>query len=192
MRRFLVLAAVVLTGTPLVLADQQASRTPATPAAQMLTVDSIMRGPKLVGNPPSNVRWSKDSTKVYFSWQKPGEERASTWEVNRDGTGLRQLTEDQARDLPVSPAGRLDRAGRRALSAEGGDVVIRDVASGERRFVTRTSGAETNPRWARNDTAVTFVRDGDLFLMSLDAGAASDEASCWRWRRMDATWRFWT
>jgi hypothetical protein len=26
-----------------------------------LTVDSIMRGPELVGNPPNNLRWSGDS-----------------------------------------------------------------------------------------------------------------------------------
>jgi len=31
-----------------------------------LTVDSIMRGPRLVGYPPSGLRWSGDSARLYF------------------------------------------------------------------------------------------------------------------------------
>src|SRR6185503_8506651 len=61
------------------------------------------------------------------------------------------------------------RARRRMLTAEGGDVVLYDTASGTRRLLTRTSTAETNPRWARNDTAVTFMRDGNLYLVSIEA-----------------------
>ena len=139
----------------------------------MLTVDSIMRGPKLVGNPPGAIRWSRGSDKVYFSWQKPEARQSSTWEVGRDGTGLRELSADEARKLDEPVAGRLDRAGRRALVAENGDIVIVDVQTGDRRALTRTAAAESSPRWARKDTAVTFVRDGDLFLLSLDAGTGA-------------------
>ena len=48
-------------------------------------------------------------------------------------------------------------------------MVMYEVASGARRLLTRTSSAETNPRWARNDTAVTFMRDGNLYLVSIEA-----------------------
>ena len=130
-----------------------------------------MRGPALVGASPSAVRWSKDSSKAYFTWQKAGDARSSTYVVNRDGSGMRQLTEEEGRNLDVPQAGRPDRAGRRLLNAEGGDLVLYDVASGARSLLTRTAVAETNPRWARNDTAVTFQRDGNLFIMSLAAGA---------------------
>lgn len=44
------------------------------------TVDSIMRGSDLAGWPPDGVRWSADSSKVYFDWRKPGEDEASTGE----------------------------------------------------------------------------------------------------------------
>ena len=135
----------------------------------MLTIDSIMRGPKLVGNPPSAVRWSKDSSKVYFSWQKAADERSATYAVNRDGTGLKQLTPEEVRAIETPQTGRFDRARRRILAAEGGDVVMYDVASGARRVLTRTATAETNPRWVRNDTAVAFMRDGNLYLVSLEA-----------------------
>ena len=48
--------------------------------------------------------------------------------------------------------------------------MIYDAASGARRQVTRTVGRPNPIRAGRsNDTAVTFVRDGNLFIMSLEA-----------------------
>jgi len=41
-----------------------------------LTVDSVMRGPKLVGYPPTGLRWSGDSARLYFEWRRPGDEEA--------------------------------------------------------------------------------------------------------------------
>lgn len=168
-RLFLVLASGLVATSVLVAQSRPAPA--ARPAAMTLTIDSIMRGPALVGNSPSNIRWSKDSTKIYFTWQKAGEERSATFVVNRDGTGLRELTQGEASDLDTPLTGRPDMAGRRLLTVEGGDVVIYEVGSGARRQVTRTASAESNPRWVRRDTAVTFTRDGNLYLMSLDPSA---------------------
>ena len=167
MRKQLLVATLVFSVVPWISARQAAK--PASSPGPMLTIDSIMRGPKLVGNPPSAIRWSRDSSKLYFSWQKAADERSATYSVNRDGTGLRQLTADETRAIETPQTGRFDRARRRILAAEGGDVVMYDVASGARRLLTRTSAAETNPRWARNDTAVTFMRDGNLYLVSIEA-----------------------
>src|SRR5204862_1898325 len=68
-----------------------------------LTVDSIMRGPRLVGYPPTGVYWSQDSKKIYFRWKQADEPRlkeSSLYVVNRDGTGLRRLSEEEARQAP--------------------------------------------------------------------------------------------
>src|SRR5258706_12959756 len=68
-----------------------------------LTDDSIMRGPRLVGYPPSGVYWSQDSQRVYFRWKQAGEPRLkemSLYVANRDGTGLRRLSEDEAKQAP--------------------------------------------------------------------------------------------
>jgi dipeptidyl aminopeptidase/acylaminoacyl peptidase len=48
-----------------------------------LTVDSIMRGPAVVGYAPSALRWSGDSQRLYFEWRPRGEDEAATWEVAR-------------------------------------------------------------------------------------------------------------
>ena len=71
-----------------------------------LTVDSIMRGPKLVGYPPTGLRWAGDSSRLYFEWRRPGEDEASTWVVKRDGSDLRKLSDDErrsARSLATRP-----------------------------------------------------------------------------------------
>jgi len=132
-----------------------------------LTVDSIMRGPDLVGYPPTNLRWSADSQKLYFEWRKPKEKEASTYVVPRDGGEPRKLPDDELKKIPAA-SGRWDKAHRRLLSVDGGDVVMVDSLAGTRRQITRTTGAESNPRWARNDTHVTYVSEGNLFLVPVD------------------------
>ena len=151
---------------------------PASPPAAKfeLTVDSIMRGPALVGWPPTGLRWAPDSSTLYFEWRKPGEDEASTYAVPRGGGEPRKLSEEEARNVPP-PAGRWDRARRRVLYTERGDVVMFDAAIGRRLYVTRTTAAESNPRWARNDTHVTFVREGNLFIVGAGVpGQAAGDA----------------
>src|SRR5437867_3602849 len=132
-----------------------------------LTVDSIMRGPKLVGYPPTGLRWSGDSSKLYFEWRRPNEDEASTWVVGRDGSGLRKLTDEERRSAPPV-GGAWDKAHRRVLFVDAGDIVLVDSVSGSRRQITRTTAAESSPRWARHESAVTFVRENNLFLVPLD------------------------
>jgi dipeptidyl aminopeptidase/acylaminoacyl peptidase len=134
-----------------------------------LTVDSIMRGPKLVGYPPTGLRWAGDSSRAYFEWRRPGEDDASTWVVNRDGTGLRKLSDSERKSAPAVN-GVWDKAHRRVLFVDRGDIVLVDSTTGTRRQVTRTMGDEANPRWARRETAVTFTRDNNLYVVPLDSG----------------------
>ncbi len=134
-----------------------------------LTVDSIMRGPDLIGYPPTGLRWSGDSERLYFEWRKPGEDEASTYIVQKAGGTPRKLT-DEERKLAPPVNGRWDRAHRRALAVDNGDVVLIDSIAGTRRWIARTTGNEANPRWARNDTHVTFTRDGNLFIVPVAEG----------------------
>jgi dipeptidyl aminopeptidase/acylaminoacyl peptidase len=136
-----------------------------------LTVDSIMRGPDLVGYAPEGLRWSADSQKLYFEWRKPGAEEATTYVVGREGGAPVRLTDEQKKTAPPV-AGKWDKAHRRVVFVDKGDVVLLDE-EGVRRQITRTTGAESNPRWARRDTAITYVRDGNLFIVPADgAGSA--------------------
>ena len=134
-----------------------------------LTVDSIMRGPKLVGYPPTGLRWSGDSSRLYFEWRQPADDEASTWVVARDGGQPRKLTDEERRSAPPVN-GRWDSAHRRVLFVDRGDIVLLDTVAGTRRQITRTTGNEANPRWARRESAVTFTRDNNLFIVPLESG----------------------
>ena len=180
MSRFSVVLAIALLAGPTMATTpaqnaapgRQAARpaSTATPSRFELTVDSIMRGPDLVGYPPSALRWSADSQKLYFDWRKPGEDESSTYVVGREGGEPRKLSDEEKKNAPA-PGGRWDKARRRVLSVDAGDIVLVDGTTGARRQLTRTSGNEANPRWARNDTHVTYVRDGNLFIMPVEGAA---------------------
>src|SRR6188768_2799139 len=160
-------AAVLLLAVSPIL---HAQRSPAPPARFELTVDSIMRGSDLVGYPPSGLRWSADSQNLYFEWRQISEDKASTYVVGRAGGAPRKLADEDAKKVPPATGGRWDKARRRVLFVDGGDIVMVDAVAGTRRQITRTTGGESNPRWARNDTHITWTREGNLFIAPLDGG----------------------
>jgi dipeptidyl aminopeptidase/acylaminoacyl peptidase len=171
MNRFSVGTAAALALVLSIAAPSAQSPAPAakasTPARVEMTIDSIMRGPDLVGYPPTGLRWSGDSKTLYFEWRRPGEAESSTYAVARDGGAPRKLSEAEAAEAPPAN-GRWDKARKRLLFSDRGDIAIYDAATGKRRRLTRTSGAEGNPRWARHDTHVTYVSGGNLFIMPVD------------------------
>ena len=138
-----------------------------------LTVDSVMRGADLVGYEPGGVRWSQDSQRVYFRWKRAGDPRLKEpdlYAVNRDGSGLRKFSEEEA--LLAPPAGGdLSRDKKRTVYVEDGDIYLYDHAKGERRQITNTSDAESNARWMSDQKSISFTRSGNLYVMSLDGGS---------------------
>ena len=142
----------------------------APPARLALTVDSIMRGPDLVGYPPTGLRWSGDSRDLFFEWRKPGEKESATYVLSQNTTTPRRLTDDE-RKLAPPATGAWDEAHRRVVFAEAGDIVVVDTVARTRQQVTRTTAPESGPRWARNGTAVTFVSQNNLFIVPLATGS---------------------
>lgn len=165
MRRILVLLSIVACGVA-VTAQQ-----PPAAARFPLTVDSIMRGPALVGYPPANLRWSGDSKDLYFEWRMPGEDEGATWTVGRDGGQPRRLSDEERRAAPMTN-GVWDLQRRRILGTDRDDVVVVDTVARSRREITRTTGTESSARWARGGTHVTFVRDSNLFIVPLEGGSS--------------------
>ena len=138
-----------------------------------LTVDSIMRGPRLVGYPPTGVYWSQDSQRVYFRWKQADEPRlkeTSLYVVNRDGTGLRRLSDDEAKQAPPA-SGELSKDKTMTVFTDEGDIFIYDHAKGVRRQITRTVDAETNPHFTFDQKHIYFTRLSNLYVMALDGGS---------------------
>ncbi len=162
MKKLMLAVSLVL---PAVLGAQQQQDSPSNFA---LTIDNVMRGPELVGNPPASLRWSGDSKELYFEWLIPKDDTASTWVVSRAGGAPRRLTEAERRLAPL-PNGLWDSKRQRMLGIDRGDVVIIDTVNRTRLDVTRTTGNESSPRWARGESHVTFVRDNNLFVVPVQS-----------------------
>src|SRR6266849_8233551 len=138
-----------------------------------LTVDSIMRGPRLVGYPPTGVYWSQDSQRVYFRWKQADEPRlkeTSLYVVNRDGTGLRRLSDDEAKLAPPAN-GELSKDKTMTVFTDEGDVFIYDHVKNRRRQITRTVDAETNAHFTFDQKHIYFTRLNNLYVMALDGGS---------------------
>src|SRR6185369_1677193 len=153
---------------------QKQSKQSTTPAKPFeLSVDSIMRGPRLVGYPPTGVYWSRDSQRIYFRWKQPDEPRLkemSLYVVNRDGSGLRRLTEDEAKQAPPAN-GDLSKDKSMTVFTDEGEIFIYDHVKQARRQITRTVDAETNPHFTFDQKRIYFTRQNNLYVMSLDGGS---------------------
>jgi dipeptidyl aminopeptidase/acylaminoacyl peptidase len=136
-----------------------------------LTVDSIMRGPGLVGYEPSDVRWSYDSERLYFQWKRAADKQDApmdTYVVGRDGSGLRKLSDDEVKQVPGAGDATADK--RLTVYGRDGDIFILDNASGKIQQITRTTDVESNPRFLRDGKRISFLRANNLYVMSLDTG----------------------
>jgi dipeptidyl aminopeptidase/acylaminoacyl peptidase len=137
-----------------------------------LTVDNIMRGPALAGYEPAQIRWSHDSLQVYFQWKRAGDKESEpldTYVAGRDGAGRRKLTEDEAKQAPP-PSGDTSRDKKLTVFTRDGDLFVYDNRTGQIRQVTKTSDAETNPRFLPDGKRIAFTRGGNLYVISLDDG----------------------
>jgi len=152
---------------------QQSSQS--APKKFELTVDGIMRGADLVGYEPTRVYWSQDSKRVYFRWKRAGEallKEPDLYVVNRDGGGLRKLSEDEAKQAPP-PAGDLSKDKTMTVFAEEGDIFIYDNVKNERRQITNTIDGENSPRFTKDQKYIVFTRQNNLFRMALDGAGVT-------------------
>jgi len=138
-----------------------------------LTIDNIMRGPGLVGYPPSAVRWSGDSQRIYFDWKQPDDPHDKpfdTYVVSRDGTGLRKLSETEAK---LAPPANGDSTKDRRLTAYAleGDIFVYEHPTATRRQITSTEDVESNPRFLLDGQRIAFTRSGNLYVISIQNGS---------------------
>jgi dipeptidyl aminopeptidase/acylaminoacyl peptidase len=135
-----------------------------------LTIDNVMRGPGLVGYEPSAIRWSHDSNTIYFLWKQHTDKQIApmdTYAVNRDGTGLRKLSDEEIKLVPPL-IGDTTRDHRLTVYATSGDLFLYDNTTGKTRQLTKTTDVETNPRFTRDEKHIAFTHNNNLYVMSLD------------------------
>jgi acetyl esterase/lipase len=140
-----------------------------------LSIRSIMRGPELVGQQPSGVRWTDDSQWIYFRWLPGG----SPWDAEPDlyrlpaqgGTPEALHETDVLATAPLLAAGDLSPDRRKRVSSVSGDLYLVDRRTMDVRRLTHTEDAEGGPIFSADAKAVLFRRGNDLYRLTLADGA---------------------
>ncbi|HEV8432563.1 MAG TPA: prolyl oligopeptidase family serine peptidase [Thermoanaerobaculia bacterium] len=136
-----------------------------------LTIDMIMKGPQFAGYEPRDLRWAPDGQHLFFRWKQytePIEKDYDTYVVNRDGKGLRKLSDEEAKDAPPVRA-YWSRDHKRAVYVDDGDVVLYE--NNKHRKLTDTIDAESAARFTRDERHVAFMRGNNLYVVAIDDGA---------------------
>jgi len=165
MKHSLILSLLVLT----TCVQSQTLNTQLKPSPGWLTVDTIMQDPKWMGTSPSNVFWSEDGKKVYFSWRRDGDEGDSLYVVDEEGGAPRRVSLEERKVLP-SRYGDYTRDRRKKVYSKDGDLFLFDVRKNREMQLTKTLSDESNPRFTFDQQKIVFVRDGNLFERTIDDG----------------------
>jgi dipeptidyl aminopeptidase/acylaminoacyl peptidase len=136
-----------------------------------LTVESVMRGPDLVGTAPFNVQFGADGRYVYFRWRRP---QADTLDEDYRVTvaapqQVERLPRNAIDTIPLAN-GVLSPDRRRQVVMLKGDLWLLEQ-NGARRRLTQTPGAETAPAWSADGQTVYFVWDNNAWALDLRGGA---------------------
>lgn len=136
-----------------------------------LSVEKIMRDPATwIGTSPSNVFWSEDSKKIYFSWNPEGNRRDSLYSVSANGSNLQKVSAQERRALPGMWGARYNRANTQKVFEKNGDIFLLDLKSGRTQQITNTVERENSPSFSHDEKKVAFVKDGNLYLWTIANG----------------------
>lgn len=134
-----------------------------------LSVRSIMRGPELVGQSPSRVRWTEDGEWIHFEWVPGGEDwdaPEQSWRVRADGSGLERVADEDAWEVaPLLASGDVSADGRWEVVSSGGDLYRVDRRNGDVERLTDTRESESDPRFMP-DGGILFRSGENLFRLA--------------------------
>lgn len=130
-----------------------------------LTIESIMRGPGIVGVAPRNLGWSPDGEWVTFTWAKADgtqNPQQKPWKVRRDGTGLTAGTVEDGPRAVDSGATK----GSLVYTKEG-DIYLYDAKSKATKQLTQTQETESDPKLVAGGQAVVYSIGPNLYRLTL-------------------------
>lgn len=150
-----------------------------------LTIENIMKGSELVGSEPSNILWSVDGKKLYFRWKKPGEKATEFYFITRQNLVPQKTNLQDILKLPpllnapatsfrmfgFGPFGaevKFDKARKRALLVQNGDISLLDIGSGKLCQLTFTDARESNANFGFDEKKIYYTSEENLYLASLE------------------------
>jgi dipeptidyl aminopeptidase/acylaminoacyl peptidase len=138
-------------------------------------LELIMSDPDWIGNAPTEFYWSDSGEEVYFDLKRVGEDFSDLHAVSAGGGEARRVA--PADEWKSSNASRVYNAARtRVAWIHRGDIMVKDLSSGEIRQATRTTAEELSPMFMADGTSLAFVRDKVHFVYDTSTGTTSEAA----------------
>jgi dipeptidyl aminopeptidase/acylaminoacyl peptidase len=122
-----------------------------------------------MGTSPKQILWSEDSRWIYFTWRRGEDKGDSLYKVPTGGGTPVRVSLDECRSMP-SHGGHWTIDRQRKVYQKNGDIFLYDIRTSSSQPLTRTVDIESDPRFAPEGDAITFVRNGNLFHRKLTSG----------------------
>ncbi len=139
-----------------------------------LSIRNIMRGPELLGQSPTGVRWTDDSAWLYFRWRPGGlgwDDERSLYRVPAGGGTPEKLDDDAEYEAAVLIAGGdVSRDRRWRISTVRGDLYLVDRRAMTPRRLTHTEDGEGSAIFSEDGESVLFQREGNIYRLTLESG----------------------
>ncbi|MGD8867231.1 MAG: alpha/beta fold hydrolase [Gemmatimonadales bacterium] len=136
-----------------------------------LSVANIMRGPDLVGESPSRLRWAPDGQSLYFVWKEPSEERQGLYRVGREGGTPTRVDDVEARRIGSRLAAVYSDDLRLGAYEHDGTLYLLEVRSGRERPLVTVTGRLSDVQIEPDGTAVYYVLHDNLYRVDVSSGA---------------------
>ena len=112
------------------------------------------------------------ASRIIFQWKQNTDREIApmdTYTVNRDGRGLRKLSDEEVRNFRPSRATPPEERRLRVYS-NSGDLYTLNNTTGKITQLTKTSEAETNPRFTQDGKRIFSLAAATSIVMALDGG----------------------
>ncbi|MCH7986134.1 MAG: S9 family peptidase [Acidobacteria bacterium] len=180
----LLVATMLAAGSALAAQGQQAA------GKKKLTLERLYQYPRLEGTPPTGAKWSPDSRKVAFLWNRAGMRFRDLWVYDAESGQLTRLTElDHEPDEWTTPASRKDPKLKQYLPPEGGlrsfewapdsqklafafrgELYVIQADGTKTQRLTKSKQAETRPKFSPDAHRLAFTSGGELWVLDLRTG----------------------
>ncbi|RFM30290.1 S9 family peptidase [Deminuibacter soli] len=143
---------------------------PMAAVSQTLTVEKIMQDPKWIGTSPSNVFWHFNSKQLYFDWNPGKQISDSGYSYKLKGSTPEKAAYKETLLQQAIDNGVYNNTHTQIAYTFRGDIFRLDVKTGKTTRITQTEEYEGNPRFIKQDSWITYLRNQNLYAWDASSG----------------------
>jgi len=136
-----------------------------------LTIEQIMQDQdKWVGSLPENIYWGEQGENIYFDWNPEQDTLSSLYLYSLEDEKIEKVPLDEKKNLPER-RGSYNDGKTKKVYTRNGNLFLYDVKKGTERQLTGWLERALSPRFALNESHISFMKNNNLFLLNLKTGS---------------------